>query len=64
MSATPIYTFSNAFNSGKRLKNWNTRPRFSALNLVAWASLSAVISIPPMNILPEVGRTSAGDQVE
>ena len=49
--------FSSAVSIGSRLKNWKMKPMWRRRSLVSSLSPSPVISVPPSETLPLVGRS-------
>jgi hypothetical protein len=47
--------FSSALSIGSRLKNWKTKPMCRRRSFVRSLSLRAVMSMPSISTVPEVG---------
>ena len=57
-------TFSRTVRSSSRWKNWKTKPTFARRNRAAAVSLRRSTRTPSTTISPDVGRSSAADEVE
>ena len=50
--------FSSAVSVGSRLKNWKMNPMLWRRSSVSFLSLSSAISVPSIDTVPVVGRSS------
>ncbi len=50
--------FSSAVSVGSRLKNWKMNPMLWRRSNVSFLSLSSAISVPSIDTVPDVGRSS------